>query len=1321
MDELHNNNNGLDNTDDDIVITNYENYINNQADNNDNNNDNNDDDIEIEGAAQDEKIDVKVTQAAAPANSEIYTYNGHEAKSSGDDEILSDDIIRNINIINNQINNQIDNVIDNNENVIEDDDIVIEGADKGEKIDVKAVGKEDDVQIAGEPVEQDIPDATSEQIWQGYYSYLKMYGFFHTKDGNDANNTIEDEAKRWAADEFDREDIKFDKDVTAYSAMLSQHDLIYDNILPDNELYRRVPDFCPVVYTKNDRVVVISTDSHGYITNKEPQAIYNYSMTVLKKILSDKAAHARSTWSDIKVSVGMSSSPFKKIEPALTDLYNLGNLNYDSDTAEYSRKLTAVIDACQAYIDYKQQDKKEADYNDSDKARLGYAKDVIRFMKMKQNDLELVQKAVATLNKYSTNEAHPEELADTIAREDAQILERKTAEAKQKERDAQRNDPYKALRNQYTRYKNMPETLDGMFKDALRDTEQALYTNAPDNVAADAVAQLLGTMIAANLITNNRNNTAHSGFMESFFYEALYDLRDKKSTVFKDTIHQLGINAIINSGNFKLQNGNPVVSKDDLTNILKNVDVRKLTENADVVFTDNIFPISSIARNKYTDNHTEKNEDMMLQFIAEEYIIEPMQEKEADKNLSKLSLDDGIKLMSECIFCSILKSELDSKDFDKVLADDTSLTHQLNNVNRYRDLAGVREEHDRIIDRIKDMPEPIQMLLDKADKDGNISLKDIKGLINDNYPDKFAATYADYIALKDDPSLKVAATFDEAYRRKTGVPAIVEEIFDTCRKNLYDGLHAPKKDIKSLNINAAYILGSMVASDLIRRENLSTYSDVLDRGVINYKYLSVYNHQDKDSESYKKSVSYVKEDILKMGMAALKVGSLMTKQYHDDKVGILNFDNPLLSADAITKIMDNFNTVNVTHNLERLGNIDKIYNERSFAHTMESYAYHAKLQDKHKFDNVNSWLYKFATKGIVEPLERLEAKAKESGKKLDDMVIKKKDAQKLYAELVFSNALLDEMNDNKHMALENMKHPVITKLTKVFNAEGEQGLEKAHDKFIDELLNYSLAFDKHIHEPNDLNINVDKDISVKNFKRLVDHNKALSFAQSAGINDIDFTSKGVDINGVNYHDYKDALLVNGQLTVNNLLANSNDSIICYRYGQNLMESFKKHCDDLFPRMYNDVFKLSRGPVARAAAKDIFASITAMTLINYDQKLIAKGEKPAFSSIAGKLDPQVIKKTILSTDAAKEYFKGADNICMIAFVSDEALRNDLAKKIQPQFAMNIQKVLQDMKSGVKTTDNKNINNKTNDKTSDKTNDNAKSNASNQVKTTGNSKH
>ena len=386
--------------------------------------------------------------------------------------------------------------------------------------------------------------ANENQRWKDYYAYLKMYGFFHTENGNNADNTIEDEAKRWSADVFRLEAIPFDKEVNAYSATLTTDGARYTDIITDNSTKRNYLGISPVAYIKKDRVVILSSDNNDYITNKEPQSLYNYSLSALEEVLSDKAAHARSTWSDIKVSVGISSSPFKKIEPALTALYKLGKLDKPGNphaTAEYHNKIDAVINACQAYIKYKRKDKREGDYNDSDRARLAYANDVIEFMKKKKNELDLVEKAVTTLECYSESESNPEGLAERIAGEDAQLLKGKAAVQQEPEEQHINTSSLSSMnRNSHTinnkesnngkslqsiteelsstfnkTYKNetpIPAIVADTFDTESKNLYNGLLANNNDIESNNLnAAYVLGSMIASELIKRENNGDAFYG------------------------------------------------------------------------------------------------------------------------------------------------------------------------------------------------------------------------------------------------------------------------------------------------------------------------------------------------------------------------------------------------------------------------------------------------------------------------------------------------------------------------------------------------------------------------------------------------------------------------------------------------------------------------------------------------------------------------------------------------------------------------------------------------------------------------------------------
>ncbi len=159
----------------------------------------------------------------------------------------------------------------------------------------------------------------------------------------------------------------------------------------------------PTVVDLNGRVVIMSRNGDGNITQRQPEELFNHSLEATNNKIS--ALHKKAD-SNLASFVNFfrskdKKSPFDSISEKFENLKKLGPLTPDSDFNEYMSALRDLTVTCGSYKNYKLPNtgiNKEPSQLEKD--RMTYTDTVLKFAKDKLEELDIIAKARNTLSTY---------------------------------------------------------------------------------------------------------------------------------------------------------------------------------------------------------------------------------------------------------------------------------------------------------------------------------------------------------------------------------------------------------------------------------------------------------------------------------------------------------------------------------------------------------------------------------------------------------------------------------------------------------------------------------------------------------------------------------------------------------------------------------------------------------------------------------------------------------------------------------------------------------------------------------------------------------
>lgn len=510
--------------------------------------------------------------------------------------------------------------------------------------------------------------------------------------------------------------------------------------------------------------------------------------------------------------------------------------------------------------------------------------------------------------------------------------------------------------------------------------------------------------------------------------------------------------------------------------------------------------------------------------------------------------------------------------------------------------------------------------------------------------------------------------FDTKYSNKN-IPELITSTFKSSYNDLLEELSKPVFDMETANLKAAYMLGSAFAADYIATEK-NPDSNIIHKCGDNAAYYTAYNKLSKDDEAYKAYAATVKKDILNLGKSALE----LTGRFADANLDY-SMKNPLYDKNNMIKLLEEVATRNIHFYAEQLTKnalSDKYIKAKTLSRDLEGhFAYSVYYQNNptDESDTVNSWLNRFAVKGIVEPVKALENQALTENKSLDELTLDRNTAVSILAEAVFSSTLQLELFERT--IEEPDEYQFITKLTDAYKKGGEKELVKAHDTFI-----RKMSADVSLLKELDIADNMEN-IKVGDFKKIIgDSSRIFKFTYKHYL-DIQYkdpvqtSAQAKDV--YSFDTPFEAFKIMGLTSSNDLMSACAGNAAAAKTGEALLKLFTSYQNGFFTLDGNGTGeKLNDGQ--KKVAADIIVSMTMMNLIKADMDNINKGGQPGFSALTKQLDYNLIRTAILKTDGIQKQLSDITNKQIWTFVTNEKERNRLALTVGSQVGANIRNML-----------------------------------------------
>ncbi len=233
---------------------------------------------------------------------------------------------------------------------------------------------------------------------------MRDFGMGYTVHENDIKKTVPDKETRFYYPSDEKNEVAFET--------------------PNDLKKITFNNMRPVVFEKDDRVAVVSFTGKkdGKVcTINEPEALYNLSLSHMNEKLLKELENLDNAF--MRKRNAMKGSPYNSVVESLRAFEGLGQLGTsENDRREAIEALTNLLDNCERYISYKEENiNNNRTGSPRENNRIEAVKAVRRFAKKKTQELAVVEKARESLEKmknfgFINTVAMPE--LDAICHED---------------------------------------------------------------------------------------------------------------------------------------------------------------------------------------------------------------------------------------------------------------------------------------------------------------------------------------------------------------------------------------------------------------------------------------------------------------------------------------------------------------------------------------------------------------------------------------------------------------------------------------------------------------------------------------------------------------------------------------------------------------------------------------------------------------------------------------------------------------------------------------------------------------------------------------
>ena len=484
----------------------------------------------------------------------------------------------------------------------------------------------------------------------------------------------------------------------------------YGNGKPDNYDFRQ-----PVAYALGNRVVILSSSDSvkdSFITKDSPEKLFNHKIENTAEFVG-KAFGKANRWytgnNNGYETIGL------RFEQALKE-GKLPSGCKAKDLERFKKSYKALENAATYYLAKKGDNVKRG----LESQRVEAAKKMQKFAKMKLNELDLVGKAIQTLDKYKGKSR--EEIRAETAKENASP--QYAAYIKAEVPKAQAEAPVKWLNSQYTTFyaggltSHVREkaSVSSVASSMLGQLERAENPYAPE--MKDTIVEMAGSLIALEAIRQERgrlNSPGKRGPVENMIENDYDEMEAQVKDFGKQAIETL--------------TGKEVDQLDsqDLEKFLKEFNqrnyVQQVNEKCGISLLEQKLTgqyVNSVTpeRSEKLDAHEQK-----LQEFAKTNILDPAKKYMEKPNDVHIDPADARKLMSSCVLHSMIQMERAGNHGKKP----GLLESKLMNTE------GVEE-----LRRSIEISEPFQDMMKKVTHNGDLYGRDIVNLLEQNAPQEAA-------------------------------------------------------------------------------------------------------------------------------------------------------------------------------------------------------------------------------------------------------------------------------------------------------------------------------------------------------------------------------------------------------------------------------------------------------------------------------------------------------------------------------------------------------------------------------------------------------
>ena len=403
----------------------------------------------------------------------------------------------------------------------------------------------------------------------------------------------------------------------------------------------------PTAYEIGNRVVILTatgTNSHPVISAENPEAMFNF-------VLKEKNAKILNLLDSTDVWYKRSSPEYREMKSALERACAVRPLKEGADRqAEELDAARAPFEALLAATETYLQKKPEKSDNPYENNRIQAAKKIKAHAEVKLRELELIEKARLTLERYRGMSDEEIRNATNIENEEhGRIIQA----------DEHKKDPVKWLNNLCDKYREMgmPEYFCNSFSDEIQKLnarardENGIFTGRKDTLALTA-KMLIGYSVAGELILRERAQRDNDQLPKIGPIETAFTTTIERCNYWCDKLGKIVFeNAVKEAPEY--------LSLDELTHVIDFFDPRAIAD------TDTVTESFSVVCSAQFVNEVQQQcckpvlDDRVIREFISDFIYDPLIEIQGTKldMVTDVSFDSAYNMMNSYVLVNMAGGE----------------------------------------------------------------------------------------------------------------------------------------------------------------------------------------------------------------------------------------------------------------------------------------------------------------------------------------------------------------------------------------------------------------------------------------------------------------------------------------------------------------------------------------------------------------------------------------------------------------------------------------------------------------------------------------